>query len=67
MGGEYSTHGKVRNAYTFFVRKPTWKRPLGRHRHRWEYNNKMDVIRKIGANVLTGRICFRIGASGGVL
>ena len=31
-------------AYTgFFVGNPEGKRPLGRHRRRWEDNNKMDL------------------------
>jgi hypothetical protein len=27
---------EMRNAYKIWVRKPEMKRPLGRHRHRWE-------------------------------
>jgi hypothetical protein len=30
-------------AYTVLVRKPEGKRPLGRPRHRWEGNIKMDL------------------------
>jgi hypothetical protein len=33
----------MRNAYKILVGKPTGKRPLGRHRHRWEDNIKMDL------------------------
>jgi hypothetical protein len=34
----------LRNAYTFSVRK-TWKKePLGRRRHRWQKNIRMDLI-----------------------
>ena len=29
--------------YRVFVRKPEGNRPLGRHRHRWEDNIKMDL------------------------
>jgi hypothetical protein len=29
--------------YTVFVGKPEVKRPLGRPRHRWEDNIKMDI------------------------
>jgi len=29
-------------AYRVFVQKPGGKRSLGRPRHRWEYNIKMD-------------------------
>jgi hypothetical protein len=32
-----------RNAYRIIVGKPEGKRPLGKHRHRWEDNIKMDV------------------------
>jgi len=29
--------------YRVFVGKPEGKRPLGRHRHKWEDNIKMDL------------------------
>jgi hypothetical protein len=32
-----------RNAYRIFVGKSEGKRPLGRPRHRWEDNIKMDL------------------------
>jgi hypothetical protein len=35
--------GKMRNVYRILVGKPEWKRPLGRPRHRWEDNIKMDL------------------------
>ena len=35
--------GKRRGIYGFLVGKPEVKRPLGRPRHRWEDNNKMDL------------------------
>jgi hypothetical protein len=42
MGGAYSTHGG--EVYIgFLVGKPEGKRPLGRPRHRWEDNIKMDL------------------------
>ena len=34
---------RSRNAYRVFVGKPERKRPLGRLRHRWEDNIKMDL------------------------
>jgi hypothetical protein len=46
MGGAYSTH-EMRNAYKILVRRPEGKRSLGRHRHRWEDNIRMD-LREIG-------------------
>jgi hypothetical protein len=39
--------GKKRNAHRLLVRKPEGKRPLGRTRHRWVDNNKID-LREIG-------------------
>ena len=38
-----------RNAFTIFADKPTGKRPLGRPRHRWEDNIRMD-LKEIGIN-----------------
>jgi hypothetical protein len=35
--------GKVRGAYNILVGKPEGKRPIGRPRHRWEDNIKMDL------------------------
>jgi hypothetical protein len=39
--------GEVRGAYNILVGRPEGRRPLGRPRHRWEDNIKMD-LRKIG-------------------
>jgi hypothetical protein len=33
-----------RAVYRVLVGKPKGKRPLGRHRHRWEDNINMDLI-----------------------
>jgi hypothetical protein len=38
-----STNRKKRNAYRILVGKPQGKRPLGRRRHRWVDNIKMDL------------------------
>jgi len=35
--------GQGRGVYRVLVGKPKGKRPLGRHRHRWEDNIKMDL------------------------
>jgi hypothetical protein len=34
---------KRRGAYRVFVGKPEGKRSLGKHRHRWKDNIKMDI------------------------
>jgi hypothetical protein len=47
MGRACSTQGEKRNAYRIVVGKPEGKRPLGRPRHRWEDNIRMD-LREIG-------------------
>jgi hypothetical protein len=47
MGRACSTNGAKRNAYRILMEKPEGKRPLGRPRHRWVDNIKMD-IRVIG-------------------
>jgi hypothetical protein len=36
-------HGAKLNAYKILVEKPEGKRPLGRTRHRWVDNIKMDL------------------------
>jgi hypothetical protein len=43
MGGPCSTNGKKRNAYRLLVGKPEGKRSLGRPRHRWADNIRMDL------------------------
>jgi len=41
--GHVARIGERRGVYRVLVRKPEGKRPLGRHRHRWEDNIKMDL------------------------
>jgi hypothetical protein len=43
MGRTCSTYGVRRGAYRVLVGKPEGRRPLGRPRHRWEHNIKMDT------------------------
>jgi hypothetical protein len=43
--------GEKRNAYRILVGKPEGTRPLGRPRHRWVDNIKMD-LREIGWDVV---------------
>jgi hypothetical protein len=45
--GHVACMGEVGGAYNIFVGKPEGRRPLGRPRHRWENNIKMD-LREIG-------------------
>jgi hypothetical protein len=43
--------GDMRNGYKILVRKPEGKRPLGRHKHRWEDNIRIDLM-EIGWEVV---------------
>ena len=43
MGGACSTYGGGTGAYRVLVEKPEGKRPIGRLRHRREYNIKMGI------------------------
>jgi hypothetical protein len=43
MGGAGITYGEKRGAYKTLVGRPEGRRPLGRPRHRWKDNIKMDL------------------------
>jgi hypothetical protein len=43
MGGPCSTNGEKRKVYRLLMGKPEGKRPLGRWRHRWVDNIRMDL------------------------
>jgi hypothetical protein len=43
--------GEGRGEYRVLVGKPEGKRPLGRSRRRWEYNNKAD-LREVGCRYM---------------
>jgi hypothetical protein len=45
--GHVARMGKKGNAYRILVGKPEGKKPLGRPRHRWEDNIRMD-LKEIG-------------------
>jgi hypothetical protein len=45
--GHVARIGEVRGLYNILVGRPEGRRPLGRHRRRWEDNIKMD-LREIG-------------------
>jgi len=56
-------HCSCRGVYGVLVEKPEGKRLLGRPRHRWEDNIKMD-LHKVG---WTGSMWLGIGTGGGHL
>jgi hypothetical protein len=45
--GHVARMREKRNAYRILVGKPEGKRPLGRHRRRWEDNSRTD-LREVG-------------------
>jgi hypothetical protein len=56
--------GEKRNVYRLLVGKPEGKRPLGRPRHRWMDNIKMDLLERL---LWTGLVWLRIGTGGELL
>jgi hypothetical protein len=58
--------GEGRGVYMVLVGKPEGKRPLGRHRCRWEDSIKMD-IQEVGCGVWIGLRWLRIETGGGHL
>jgi len=56
--------GEDRGVHRMLVGKPEGKRPLGRPRHRWEDNIKMD-LQEVGGG--RGWSWLRIGTGGGHL
>jgi hypothetical protein len=57
--------GEMRSSY-ISVGKPEGKRPLGRHRCKWEDNNYVE-LQEILYMVWTGFIWLRIGSCDGSL
>jgi hypothetical protein len=45
--------GEMEGAYGILVRKPEGRGPLGRPRHKWEDNNKVD-LKNIGYGQMAG-------------
>jgi hypothetical protein len=43
MGGSCTADGEKRGVYRVLERRPEVRRPLGRPRHRWEDNIRMDL------------------------
>jgi hypothetical protein len=62
MSGACSAYGERRGVYRVLVGKPEGKRPLGRHRCRWEDNIK--IFRKWDVGEWTGSSWLRIGTGG---
>jgi hypothetical protein len=58
--------GEGRGACRILVGRPEGRRPLGRSRHRWEDNIKMDP-QEVRWGAWIGLIWLRIGAGGGLL
>jgi len=58
--------GERRGACRVLVGKPEGKRPLGRPRHGWENNVKMD-LQEVGWGTWTGLMWLRIQTGGGYL
>ena len=56
--GHVARMGERRGVYRVLVGKPEGKRPLGRHRHGWEDNIKMD-LQEVGCGSLTGLMWLR--------
>jgi hypothetical protein len=56
--------GERRGVYRVLVGKPEGKRALGKPRHRWEDNIKMD-LQEVGCRAWTGSSWLRIGTGGG--
>jgi hypothetical protein len=45
--GHVACMGEMGNAFNILIGKPEGKRPLGRTKRRWEYNNRLD-LREVG-------------------
>jgi hypothetical protein len=58
--------GEERGVYRVFLGKPEGRRPLGRPRHRWVDNIKMD-LQEIGCGAWTELSWLRIGTGGRLL
>ena len=59
--------GERRGVYRVLLGKPEGKTPIGRPRHRWEDNIKMDLQEVVWGGAWTGLIWLRIGTGGGLL
>jgi hypothetical protein len=64
--GHLARVGEKRGAYRILVGRPEGRRPLGRHRRRWEDNIKID-LQEVGWGAWTGLGWLRIGTGSGLL
>jgi hypothetical protein len=60
MEGYVARMEEGRSSFKILTGKPTAKRPLGRPRHRWEENIRMD-LKEIGINM---RNCIDLAQDG---
>jgi hypothetical protein len=51
MSGHVARMGKNRNVYRLLVGKPEGRGPLGRPRHRWVDNIRMDLVEVVWGDV----------------
>jgi hypothetical protein len=64
--GHVARMGQKTGASRILVGRPEGRQPLGRPRHRWEDNIKMD-LQDVGWVAWTGLSWLRIGTGGGLL
>jgi hypothetical protein len=62
--GHVARIGEKRNVYRILVGKPEGKRPLGKPRHGWVDDIKMDLREGV---VWTGFVWLKIGTNRGLL
>jgi hypothetical protein len=65
--GHVARMGERRGAYRNLVGRPEGRQPLGRPRHRWEDNIKMDLQELGWEGAWTGLSWLRIGTGDGLL
>jgi hypothetical protein len=58
--GHVAQMGEKRNAYRLLVGKPEGRRPLGRPRHRWLDNIRMDLLWSLDGVIWTGLVWLGI-------
>ena len=66
LAGHVARMGERRGVYRVLVEKPEGKRALGRPRHRWEDNIKID-LQEVGCRAWAGSSWLRIRTGGGHL